>query len=179
MPHIIPGRDAVRLVTEGQYALGLTQGQLGSLLTASRRTISRWVSGRSRPSVTQLQRLACAVHPRNAVLAAKLAAEGGQTLEGLGLVRPTPPPMPAPATPPPPQRPFPPARLLVESVVCAAAETMQAPPTVVREALRAAFARTEALGLSVEEVNEALSTPADPGASKGSTRAKRPAGGQT
>lgn len=118
----------------------------------------------------QLQTLARAVYPEDAALAAKVAAEGGQTLEGLGLVRPEPAPPPAPSAPP---RPFPPTRLVAESVVCAAAEAMQAPPAVMREVLRAAFAR--ALGLSLEEMNEALSPPAETAPAK-ATRGKRSGG---
>jgi hypothetical protein len=123
----------------------------------------------------QLQTLARAVHPEDAVLAAKVAAEGGQTLEGLGLVRPEPPPRAAPPAPPP--RPFPPTRLVAESVVCAAAEAMQAPPAVMREVLRAAFARAQALGLSLDEMNEALSPPAEAAPAKMAQRGKRAEGG--
>jgi hypothetical protein len=103
-------------------------------------------------------------------LAAKVAAEGGQTLEGLGLVRSERAAPPAPPAPPP--RPFPPTRLVAESVVCAAAEAMQAPPAVMREVLRA-----QALGLSLEEMNEALSPPAEAAPAKAATRGKRAAGG--
>jgi hypothetical protein len=157
MPHV-PGPDAVRLVTMGQLALGISQEKLGTLLGATRRTVSRWVSRRSEPTVSQLQKLARAVYSVDASLAAALAAEGGQSLESLGLVRPAPPPVAAPA----PSRPFPPVRLLVESVVCAAAEAMQAPPTAVRDVLRAALARAHALGLNVEEMNDALAPSAEP-----------------
>jgi transcriptional regulator with XRE-family HTH domain len=171
----IPGPDTPRLLSESQVALGLTQEKLGDLLTASRRTVSRWASGTSRPSVDQLQTLARAVYPEDASLAAKVAAEGGQTLEGLGLVRPEPAPPPAPPAPLP--RPFPPTRLVAESVVCAAAEAMQAAPAVMREVLRAAFARAQALGLSLEEMNEALSPPAEAAPAKAATRGKRAGGG--
>jgi hypothetical protein len=59
---------------------------------------------------------------------------------------------------------------------------MQVPPSVAREALRAALARAQALGLSVEEMSEALSPPppasSDAPSSKGTTRGKRaPPGG--
>jgi len=173
MPHIVPGPDMIRLVTQSQIALGLSQEKLGRLLTASRRTISRWASRQSRPSLRQLQLLARAVYPKDAALAAALAAETGQTLESLGLVQPA----PAIATAPtPPARPYPPTRLIVESVVCAAAETMQATPTAVREVLRAAFARAQALGLSVEEMNEALTPAAETTPVKAVPRGKRPAG---
>ena len=108
--------------------------------------------------MSQLQKLARAVYPVDASLAAALASEGGQSLESLGLVRPAPPPVAAPA----PSRPFPPVRLLVESVVCAAAEAMQAPPTAVRDVLRAAITRAHALGLNVEEMYDALAPFVEP-----------------
>jgi hypothetical protein len=38
----IPGPETRRLLSESQLALGLTQEKLGDLLTASRRTVSRW-----------------------------------------------------------------------------------------------------------------------------------------
>jgi hypothetical protein len=177
MPLILPGPDAIRLVIQSQATLGLSQEKLGELLAASRRTISRWVSGQSAPSLVQLQVLARAVHPANAALAAALAAESGQTLESLGLVPPAPAMAATPATPPlPAPRPYPPTRLIVESVVCAAAEAMQATPTAVREVLRAALARAQSLGLSVEEMNEALSPAAEATPVKTVARGKRPAG---
>jgi hypothetical protein len=46
--------------------------------------------------------------------------------------------------------------------VCAAAEAMQAPPAAVRDVLRAAVARARALGLTLEEMDEALSASAPP-----------------
>jgi transcriptional regulator with XRE-family HTH domain len=169
MPHIIPGKEAAVLLTQSMHALGLTQARLGTLLMASRRTVSRWVSGRSTINAPTLARLAVAVHPTNATLAARLAAESGQTLESLGLVAPL-------AAPAPPRRAFPPMAFIADSVVCAAAEVMEAPPTVVREALRAAFARAQALGLSVEEMSEALSPP--PAPPSGAAPPKGPASGK-
>jgi transcriptional regulator with XRE-family HTH domain len=154
MPYI-PSRDAVALVLKAQLTLGVSQKELGAILGISRRTVSRMASNLSDPTLAQLQRLARAVHPRDASLAAALAAEGATSLEDLGLVRVAPPAAP----PAPPSRPFPPVRLLVESVVCAAAEAMQAPPMAVRNVLRSALARAHALGLSVEEMNEALAPP--------------------
>ncbi|HTB78524.1 MAG TPA: helix-turn-helix transcriptional regulator [Polyangiaceae bacterium] len=177
MARTLPGRDANLLITQGMVALGLTQERLGTLLMASRRTVSRWASGRSSPTADTLARLAVAVYPTDSGLAARLAVESGQTLESLGLVAPSPP-----AAPAPPPRAFPPTALVVEAVVCAVAEAMQVPPSVAREALRAALARAQALGLSVEEMSEALSPPppasSDAPSSKGTTRGKRaPPGG--
>lgn len=46
---------------------------------------------------------------------------------------------------------------MVESIVCAAAETMQTTPSAVRDVLRTAFARARGLGMTIEEVDDALS----------------------
>ncbi len=151
----IPGPTFPSAFARSQLELGMSQGDLGKLLGVSRRTISRWVS--SFPGVTepQVHTLVRAVHPRNPVLAAELAAHVGQTLVGLGVVPPPAPAAPAPAPPPPP-RPLPPIPLLVESVVCAAADALETKPAAVRDALTAAFVRAQKMGLSVEEVVRAL-----------------------
>jgi hypothetical protein len=112
------------------------------------------------------------VFPHDASLAAQLAAEAGTTLEGLGLVTPPAPlpPAPHPAPPPvpavapgPPPRAFPPIALMVDSILLAsidAAATLGA--TGAREAvptiLRAAFSRARGLGLTTDEIDEALSS---------------------
>jgi DNA-binding XRE family transcriptional regulator len=154
----IPSPGATALVTEAQFALGLTQDTLGKMLGLSRRTVSRWTRHTSAPSAEHLHALARAVHPKDAALAAKLARAGGESLESLGIAKAI-AGVPLPGTPP---RPFPPTRLVVESVVCAAAEAMQASPAAVRGILRAAFARARALGLTVEEMDDALAEPAEP-----------------
>jgi transcriptional regulator with XRE-family HTH domain len=159
MPHL-PGPDVHRLVVEAQIALGLSQERLGKMLGASRRTVTRWAASQSLPSLAQLHAIARAVHPADPVLAAKIAEEGGETLESLSIVAP------GSLVPAPAPRPFPPTRLVVEAVVCAVAETMQASPAAARDALRAGFARARALGLSVEEVDDALSLPVETHASK-------------
>jgi DNA-binding XRE family transcriptional regulator len=165
MPHVIPSKDCLQLVTRAQRTIGLSQRQLGELVGASRRTITRWFGGGSTPGLSALQTIAGAVYPHDPALAAALAAETGQTLVSLGIEMPPPPPAPvidaAPAPPEPvgpPARPFPPARLVVDSIVCAAAESMQCAPSAVRDVLRAAFARARGLGLTLEEVEEGLGT---------------------
>jgi hypothetical protein len=171
-----PSHDSIGLVALAQAALGLTQGGLAEMFEVSRRTISRMMDKKALPSTLQLHALARAVHPINPALAALLATEGNETLEGLGIVQPVPPPVPAvapeppappappvvvapepPPPPPPPPRPLPPPRLMVESIVCAAAETMQTTPAAVRDVLRTAFKRARGLGMTIEEVDEALS----------------------
>ncbi|HSY21295.1 MAG TPA: hypothetical protein VK841_04235 [Polyangiaceae bacterium] len=165
MPHI-PGPAAHALVARATSTLGLLQGDLAALLGVSRRTVQRHFASHVMPYSEHLHTLARAVYPRDAALAAELAAEGGKTLEQLGIVPPAPPPQPAPpavpSAPVPPPRKPPPTRLLVESIVCAAADTMQAPPAAVRDVLRAAFTRARGLGLTVEEIDEALRAPAEP-----------------
>jgi transcriptional regulator with XRE-family HTH domain len=156
-----PGFDVRRLVIEAQLTLGITQLEMARMLGCSRRTVSRCAARRSAPGQSDLLALARAVHAKDPSLAAKLAHEGSQTLESLGLVKPA-PAMPAVTVPAAHVRPFPPTRLVVESVVCAAAEVMQASPATVRGALRAAFARARGLGLTVEEMDDALTEPEEP-----------------
>ena len=145
-------------------ALGLTQGGLADLLGISRRTVSRWDAGERDPSNEQLHQIARAIFPRDGELAAGLAAEGGTTLEGLGLVpRPAPPPPAPPAPPTPPARAFPPVGLMIDSILLSAIEAAEGQRAslrerdAIREVLRAAFARARALGLTLDEVDEALS----------------------
>jgi hypothetical protein len=165
MPHI-PGPGSTGLVARATRTLSLSQSQLATLLGVSRRTVQRLFKSDIVPYSEYLHALARAVHPHDPALAADLAAEGGQTLERLGIVRPAPPsPPPPPAAPPAPvaaPRTLPPTHLMVESIVCAAADTMQTPPAAVRDVLRAAFARARGLGLTVDEIDEALSPPPAP-----------------
>jgi len=149
MPHI-PGPGSLALVVRASHTLRFSQRELAKLLGVSRRTITRLFKSSAVPYSSYLHTLARAVHAEDPSLAAELAAEGGQTLEGLDIVRPAPPPLPAPPK-------LPPVRLMVDSVVCAAADAMQTPPAGMREALRAAFARARGLGLTIEEIDDALS----------------------
>jgi hypothetical protein len=107
--------------------------------------------------------LARAAFPRDAGLAEALAQEAGTTLVELGLVPSPAPPVPVvPAGPPP--RPFPPVALMVDSILHAATQSAAAhaaDPTshqAILEITRAAFARARGLGLSVEEVHDALAS---------------------
>jgi hypothetical protein len=51
---------------------------------------------------------------------------------------------------------------MVESVVCAAADALETKPATVRSALAAAFGRAQTMGLSVQEVVEALTPKPSP-----------------
>ena len=136
------------LLLRGRQTLVKSREELGLLLGWSKRTMARWESAQTDIYPVSLGKLAVLVHPLDPTLAGELARAGGTTLEGLGLVKP-----PATATPPlPPQ-------LLVDAVVCAAADALKAVPETVRSALLAAFRRARELRMSVEDVEKALSPP--------------------
>jgi len=165
MPYTNPSDDVFPLLIEAQRLLNLNQEQLANLIGSSRRTVSRWWAHQSWPSNGQLHTIAREIFPLDARLAAAIAHEGGATLEALGLVAPAPTaaaPAPAPQAPGPPPRTFPPIALMVDSILHAAIQVARAQsgaPTeaeAVREVLRAAFSRARGLGLTVEEVDQAL-----------------------
>ena len=144
------GENVRGLLTRARQALGMTQEQFGTTLGASKRTAQRWDAGQAVPLPEDLHKLARLVCPIDRALAAQIAKETGETLEGLGIV-------PAPPPPAPPPRATPPTHLMVESVVCAAAEALETKPAAARDALRAAVRRARAMGLTVDEIDDALS----------------------
>jgi transcriptional regulator with XRE-family HTH domain len=159
MPLVLPDPDVAKYLVLAGQALGKSQEQLGEQLGVARRTMSRWVSGDTTPSVGALQKLARLVHPVDAGLASRLAAEGGTTLETLGIVvaRPAPPPPPAAPEPPSiPPRPFPPVRLMLNAILYASTEASKASSGDVRTVIAAAFECARGLGLTAEEVADAL-----------------------
>jgi hypothetical protein len=103
--------------------------------------------GQSIPSSEQLAALAALIHRHDTDLAAELAAAGGTSLERLGLVAP-PAPVAAPRV-----------ELLIDSVVCVAAEAMDVLPRAIRPALLAAVRRARHLGLTLEAMERALGDP--------------------
>jgi hypothetical protein len=111
------------------------------------------------PSIDHLEELTRAVFPRDRALAEELAVECGKSFEELRLVERSAPPRtiepPTPGPPAPPPRAFPPVALMLDSIVHAAEEAMASDGDV-RSVLRAAFARARGLGLTVEEVDDAL-----------------------
>jgi DNA-binding XRE family transcriptional regulator len=164
MPRVTPDESLCVLLSSARRALSRTQEGLGQLLGSSRRTAGRWEAGRVHPSSDQIRDLARAVYPHGRLLAAQLAEQAGDTLLSLELERPpAPPPPPAPQPPPPAPaaspRPLAPIALMVESVVCAAAEALDTRPAAVRDVIRAAFQRARAMSLTVEEVSDALTPP--------------------
>jgi transcriptional regulator with XRE-family HTH domain len=163
--------NASEVAIRAKQSLGLSDRELAQVAECSLRTVSRWWGDESTPRHTHFQALAAFAFPKDAALAADLATAGGVTLEQLGLRSPAPPPQ-APKAAPPPELPPVATRLLAESVVCSAAEELDAPPRAVRGVLRAAFRRAREMRLSVEEMDDALSAAAAPAAPKGSKQPK-------
>ncbi len=153
------------LVTRAGLALGKSQEQIGELIGVSRRTISRWMhTSGTVLAPGQAATLARALYPVDPALAARVAASSGQTLESLGTVTQLASEVPRLVV----KEAIDPARL-VEVIVCAAAEALDASPRVVRPALLAAFASAREVGLTVEAVESALrarSAPRTPGKKK-------------
>jgi transcriptional regulator with XRE-family HTH domain len=143
------------LFFRARRALRVTQVDLAQMLGASRRTGQRWDAGQSYPSVSQLTELAKAVYARDPALASEVAVSVGTTVDALGLAAPAAPAAPAAI------------ETIVDSVVCAAAEAMDALPRAVRPALMAAFARARELHLSIEDVERGLKRKPPPKRAKG------------
>ena len=162
--------DLGPLIVRARSTLGMTQEEFGMALGASHRSAQRWDAGTAEPGIHHLRTLVRLLYPEDAALATQIADVIRETPESLGIVQPAPP---APTVPPPRARP--PTELIVESIVCAAAEALAVPPATVRPALRAAFQRAKAMELTVDEVDAVLSPKAPPkadGASEGGGRGK-------
>ncbi len=136
----------------------MTQAEFGAALEASHRSAVRWESSQASPSEHAIHLLVQRLLPVDRALAEEAASHIGDTLESLGLVPPPEPPPPpppqAPSPPPPPPRPK--AQDLVDIVVCAVANFNGAVPNTLRPMLYTAFRRAREIGLTVEEVEEAL-----------------------
>lgn len=135
------------LIFEARRVLGLNRDQLGTLLRLSKRTVARLEGGQSAIHTEGLFELARKVHPRDAALAEELGLAGGTTLEKLGVVAAPVAPPPAPAIP---------GHVLVDAIVCAAADALKAVPETVRASVLAAFRRARELRMTVEDVENAL-----------------------
>lgn len=141
------------LSADARIALHLTQRELASLVGTSLRTVQRWEAHRSHPAAFEIHRLADAIRPHDPALASELDELAP---------RPAPPAPPAaqivapPLPPPPPSSPPFPAAVLLDSVVCAAAEAMTLAPQALRPALLAAFARAKDVGLTIDAAIEGL-----------------------
>jgi DNA-binding XRE family transcriptional regulator len=145
-------RRVGHLVREARYALGMGQAEFGPALGASHRTVVRWEHHRSFPSSAQLRELAGLLLPVDRERAAEAAHWAGGTLETLGLVVPA--PAVTPAAPPPAPRV--PTAVLVDAVLCRAADESDLLPSALRPILLTTLAQARALGLTLEQLDEGL-----------------------
>ena len=141
----------------------MTQLQFGQSLGVSGRTAKRWERGSSHPGVTLKDIIAMMV-PVDRDLAEEIANEAAPLFDALRQPRPQVPP----ATPegaqvatPAPAVPHATVHDLADVVLCAVAEASDLPPRAVRPLLHVAFARAHALGLTVEQLEEAFKPRAD------------------
>jgi hypothetical protein len=147
-------REVSELVVRAGLALRLSQGELGTLLGVSRRTISRWTGGGARLIKDQGEALARALHPVDVALARKAAEAGGSSLVALGL---------DPAVVAQSAKEALAANVRrVRTVLYEAADAIDASPRAVRPALLAAFRAASAEGLSLAEATAALEAMAPP-----------------
>ena len=149
-----------------QRALRLNQRELAEFMGVSSRTIIRYYQHSGSFTVGQYEKAARAVYPYDVQLARTLAAHASKTLVDLGLERPPVIPSPSTALPTGPTKATPSPAHLADSIVCVAAEAMQAAPQATRPAVLAAFERAVALGMTAEDVLAAMTPPPKPAKSK-------------
>jgi len=137
------------LLTQARRVLMQNQRQLGEMVGVSLRTVQRWETKVGYPSAGNIQAVADAVRPHDPALASEMDTFA-----------------PRPVPPPPVDSPSaekskapPPAPVLVDSVVCAAAEATALAPQAIRPAVLAAFVRARDAGLTPDEVIAVLSPP--------------------
>jgi transcriptional regulator with XRE-family HTH domain len=147
-------RNITPLLFRARQSVGMSQEDFGDSLGVSKRTVSRWETGGATLSPFQACQLARMVYPKDTALAAELAAAASESLESLGLVAKAPAP---PGLVAPPLL----SRLVVDAVVCVAADALGAAPSTVRAALYAAFKRARKLRLGVDDAL-APAAPASP-----------------
>jgi hypothetical protein len=153
----------MRLLFEASSALHLNQRKLAALMGTSLRTVQRQVNGKAPVYPRHLHAVADAVRSVRPDLAAQLDARAPRAA-------PPAPPQAAPVPPPQGRAGDVPMPVLIDSVVCVAADAMGATPSAIRPALLAAFARAHLLKLAPDAIAAGL---APPEPAKGA-RAKKP-----
>jgi transcriptional regulator with XRE-family HTH domain len=83
----VVGNDVFALVALAQRALGYSHQAMADAVGSSLRTVQRWSSEQSHPTVDNLRKLAALVYPHDAGIAKRLAALVGETAQSLGLVK--------------------------------------------------------------------------------------------
>jgi transcriptional regulator with XRE-family HTH domain len=130
------------LCAEARRRMHVNQRQFAEAVGSSLRTVQRWETSRSSPVPAAIHRVADAVRPHDASLAAELDALSPRPAPPASLVTP-------PASP---ERPPLTDAILLDALVCAAAEAMGLAPQTLRPALLAAFTRAKATGLTIDAV---------------------------
>jgi len=148
------------LLMRSRQVLLMNQQQLADLARSSLRTVQRWETKRSFPHADSLHLIADAVRLHDVALASELDEYAPRPRA------PVPAPIAAsvapvtpPATPSPPRAAQIPIYVLVDSVVCAAAEAMSVAPRAIRPAILAAFERARAAELTFDDVLAELTRP--------------------
>ena len=160
------------LLVKARLALGILQKDVAELLGVSARTMGRWTSRGVNLTREQTATLARAVHPKDASLASRIAAYGGETLETLGILAgPA-----AGATPPATARTLMLRAQAVDAVVCSAADALDISPRAVRPAVLAAVRRAREAELTLEDVETVLAGAAQASPPRASQQATKTRG---
>ena len=126
--------DSAKLMTQVQFALRMTQRQLGALVGKDRRTVQRWQDRGCTLLPSEAEVLAKALHDEHPDLAAQVTALGDEGGTRAGVATTT----------------------MIEAIVKAAARAAGASKEAIRPALVAAFGKASEAGLSAAAVLEAL-----------------------
>jgi hypothetical protein len=140
--------DISVLLIQTRRALHLSQRELGERLGMVKRTMQRWEARGAILLPSHIRILATALYPENPALAARMAAYGHTSLRELGLEVPPPallPPVAPLAT-----------SILVDSILCVAADAIGVAPSAIRPALAKAFLRAREVALDVSAVADSL-----------------------
>jgi transcriptional regulator with XRE-family HTH domain len=135
------------LLFRARNALGMSREEVGRAMGVSFRTVVRWEGGHTMVDGPSFLELVPRLYPIDAKLAGEIAIACGARLAEMGLG----PEAEAAAAITPP--------LLVDSVVCAAADALECAPAAARRAVLAAFRRARELRMTVDAVEKALAPP--------------------
>jgi hypothetical protein len=149
VPRVLPNNFQA-LIAIARSSLHMTQEEFGAAMLSSTRTVARWEKGQSTLVGTDLIRAARLVHRGDRELADHMARQAGTDLVRLGLEQPSPKPEAHPVHP---------ALHVADLMLCSAARAIGSTPEEVRPALQAAIRRALALGVTLDEVDQALQAP--------------------
>ena len=143
------------LIALARSRLGLSQAELGRLLRSSERTVQRWETGESQPSVPAMMTAAEHLRAVDLELAKAVARGAGAYVSETAAGAKVPPPRPAPTM-----------NHLASAVLYSAAEAASIPAQATRQAVLAAAKTMQELGLSTQDLLDALGSQAPNAAPK-------------